>query len=103
MKRYRQGDVIIEEFSGSMPEKAELKNNRIIALGLATRNAHRVLNEDAELYTGDNESMFLVSKSNNTEIFHEEHESIYLDLGVYEIKIQREFDWFNKQIRKVQD
>jgi len=109
-KIYRQGDVIIKQIN-EIPKKFKYgKEDMILAHGEVTGHAHRIKKGEAKLYADiaineaiENYDTLVLNVVKETELYHEEHESITLPPGKYEITIQKEFDWFSEEIRKVQD
>ncbi len=93
---YRQGDVLIKRVQG-IPEglqQVPLDQGRVIlAYGEITGHAHAVLG-DVELLAADVEEMelrFLRVESEMAEVVHEEHSTIELPAGDYEVRRQREY------------
>lgn len=103
IKCWRQGDVLIKEFWGPIPEDLKEKKDKVLAEGEVTGHSHRIISGDAVLLINPNGFMLLRVKSEQVELYHEEHESIMLPMGDWEIGIQREWDWFNEETRKVVD
>lgn len=101
---YRQGDVIIKKIDKLDLEKSSVKENNVIAEGEVTGHAHRITQGEARLLVNDLLQSIGLSVLFDTAILsHEEHEDIVLPRGDYEIKIQREYDWFSKEVRRVAD
>jgi len=112
MKVWRQGDVIIKLVDDYSSEFKHEKQDMILAHGEVTGHAHRIIKGDAKLYAdravtealrNENFNRLILEITKDAELFHEEHESIMLPPGKYEITIQNEFDWFTQEIRKVAD
>lgn len=101
MKCFRQGDVLIRH--GKLPEEVELSKSLVLAEGEVTGHAHRIVQGNAQLFKTLAGVMFLRVLSEHAKLFHEEHEDIDLPIGDYEIKIQREWDWFSEEVRRVAD
>ena len=98
---YRQGDVILKSVDSVSGEK---QDNLVLATGEATGHAHRIIKGEAELYRNVAAGLlFLRVLSESAELFHEEHESIILPYGDWEIKQQREWNWFIEETRNVKD
>src|SRR5438105_12759335 len=86
-KTYRQGDVMLVKISRKPANlKAQKPNGgrHILALGETTGHAHAVLAEEAELLLDADGLMFL-SVMNQALITHEEHDTITLPKGTYEV------------------
>jgi hypothetical protein len=86
-KMYRQGDLLFKRIK-SLPKKAKKRETDIILRGEATGHAHRIENGiiywiGAEIY---------IDAGAGTMIVHEEHASLKLEPGYYEVIRQREYD-----------
>jgi len=81
----------------------KLKHKRL-AEGEATGHSHTAVADDAEVYA-ENETVFdrELRTPSGTEITHEEHKTIKLPAGEYDITIQKEFDPMEREIRQVRD
>ncbi|MHA1341802.1 MAG: hypothetical protein ACTSR3_16765 [Candidatus Helarchaeota archaeon] len=97
-KMYRQGDILFKKIK-SIPKKAKLQKSDIIVKGEATGHAHVLQNGIIYTLWGE---MYLQANTNAT-IVHEEHASIELEPGYYEVIRQREFDPTNIDPRLVED
>lgn len=103
-KIYRQGDVMIKKVESASFKAASVKKNNVIAEGEVTGHAHRITHGEVKLYVNNLlESIGLSIVSDTAVISHEEHEDIVLPKGDYDIKIQREYDWFAQEVRNVAD
>jgi len=100
MRAYRQGDVLIF----AMPRKAEVpteykeKGDNVVIEGEITGHKHAV--ENGRLYEKDDK--IIIEAFNGCVLKHEEHNPIRLPRGLYEIKIQEEYDE-HKHSSKVKD
>lgn len=100
MKQYRQGDVFLEEVL-ELPREVELIPGPIVlAHGEVTGHAHTVANRCAKFFRAPNGKRFL-EVMKKTRVLHQEHDSITLDVGIYEISQQREYS--PEKIRTVAD
>jgi len=106
MKMYRQGDVLIRQIA-SLPAKAtEVKNETriVLAYGEVTGHAHAIrIGEAVEFSMADAASAVkrFLSVAKLAHVNHEEHATIELPAGVYEIIQQREYT--PEAIRNVAD
>jgi hypothetical protein len=103
-KLWQQGDVLC--FSGaSVPGDAVKieKNSRghVLAEGESTGHAHVVDSDDCEMFAASGRRWLNVTSQ--VIVKHEEHGPLTLDEGVYEIKIVREMDPFEREIKNVAD
>lgn len=105
MNIYRQGDVLITPLNSnySATKDDKVVSSGVLAYGEVTGHAHRIVKGQAELYQTIAGLMFLKVLSEFATLGHEEHEDINLPMGDYEVKQQREFDWFTEEVRRVAD
>lgn len=105
-KQYRQGDVLLVEVD-SVPAEARpvpRENGRLVlAHGEATGHAHAIVEESAELVTAEQaaELYLLVHGTSAVELVHDEHTTIPVPPGSYEVRRQREYT--PEEIRTVAD
>lgn len=100
MKIYRQGDVVIKPSEIPVAKKDKSKT---LAEGEVTGHAHRISKGRADIYKTLAGLIFLKVLSDFATISHEEHEDINLPMGDYSVIIQREFDWYTEEVRRVAD
>lgn len=103
-QQYRQGDVFLVRVE-SLPKnvtKTKRDNGRVIlAYGERTGHAHALVEKDVTLYQTEDKSRFLEIRKNAANLSHEEHATITLEPGVYEVVQQREYS--PEAIRNVAD
>ncbi|HRK00997.1 MAG TPA: hypothetical protein PL089_15410 [Ignavibacteria bacterium] len=97
-KNYRQGDVFIIERTFPFGNAKQIKE-KILAYGEVTGHKH-VLKGELEII--ENQDGCFVRVKNDSVVTHEEHDTINIPPGEYEIRIQREYDPIN-YARKVAD
>lgn len=90
MKKYRHGDVIINECSG-IPDGATKAEGLVLALGEVSGHSHRISEGAAELFKFE-DKMYLKVQSEIGKLVHEEHKALEIPSGTYEIIIQREYE-----------
>ena len=106
---YRQGDIIIKGIE-KLPENLSL-------VGLVSNEIGFVLREGK--YTGhkhllvadrgtmeimkDKNGKFYLKFSNFVDLVHEDHKTITIFPGTYEVSNEREFDYFLNEARRVVD
>jgi len=93
---YRQGDVLIRRIAAIPADVKPVARDRgriVLAYGEVTGHAHAIDAPGAEatLLTDAEEARFLRLVS-TVEVRHEEHATITLPAGDYEVLRQREFD-----------
>lgn len=99
MKHYRHGDLLIVEVS-SIPSEAEHmdQHNRVLAYGEVTGHKHQLDLGDM-FETKDGKLYFKLPE--NGKLSHEEHNTIVLPPGKYEVRRQREYS--PEMVRPVAD
>jgi hypothetical protein len=95
---WRQGDVYLLKVD-ALPKGCRVKNN-ILANGSVTGHKHQFLSKDVKTYIKNGVQYCVLCKV--SVLFHEEHNKIIIPKGIYEVRIQREFD-IVEGIRKVSD
>ena len=107
MKMYRQGDVLVRQVS-AIPSDAVSVNNEtriVLAYGEVTGHAHAIVVDEAQEMTfseaGGVVRRFLKVFERGASLKHEEHSTIPLPPGLYEIVQQREYS--PEEIRNVAD
>lgn len=101
-KLYRQGDVLFKQLRTAPKGDRKKRANGHILEGEATGHIHRVAEADlatAEVY--EIEGNLFVSSDEGISIVHQEHETIALPPGDYEVTRQREYS--PEEIRNVAD
>lgn len=94
---YRQGDVLLRKVGGvvaSATAKAveRVDGRLILAYGEVTGHAHAIDDALAEMFTERDGRLYLKVGGDDVTLNHEEHATIKLDPGVYEVIHQREYD-----------
>lgn len=98
----QQGDVLIQAVS-EIPAGAVRQNGAVVlAEGETTGHAHRVLDVEAVALSKMADRIFLEVFS-ETPLTHEEHGTIQLPPGRYEVRKVREYDHFAEEAREVRD
>lgn len=100
---YRQGDVLVRRVT-DVPVTAkpvDLDNGCVIlAYGEATGHAHAI-HSRAKMFRDDAMATWLQVDTDGADLVHEEHATIYLPAGNYQVVIQREYS--PQAIRNVAD
>ena len=108
---YRQGDVAIRKIE-RLPIAAQTPIDRdggriVLAYGEVTGHAHAILEPDTDVRfmgTAELAQRFLeVLAEVGVRLVHEEHDTIDLPAGTYEVIRQREYDLANGNTRMVAD
>lgn len=97
MEMFRQGDVLITRIA-RLPEGLNEHQDMIILAGEVTGHAHRLVQghvlEDAR-------GALFLEVLQQTQVIHEEHRSLTLEPGSYQITRQREYT--PEAIREIED
>ena len=105
---FQQGDVLLIK-TDTNPKKADSymkyksSRNRVLQHGEATGHAHRIQGPDTRVWESQFYNSRILEVKKQSMLSHEEHKTIILPKGFYEIRIVREFDHFQKVTRKVRD
>lgn len=106
MNIYRQGDVLIRQVT-KIPNGAKAKKNKgriVLAYGEVTGHAHAIAEPQAKEYTMEQAEGVVrrfLDVASGADVKHEEHATIQLPPGFYEIIQQREYT--PEAIRNVAD
>lgn len=107
----QQGDILVEKINIDVKEKRKCNYQKlgwILAHGESGHTHCIKEKEKAEMYEYyddylKEDCLLLKILENQTEVKHEEHESLFLDKGIYRVSRVNEYDPFEKYSRKVQD
>jgi hypothetical protein len=97
---FQQGDCLIKQVN-QIPDNATSKEDRILVEGEHTGHAHRVAGRTAMLYLVG--LTCYLRTFEDTPIEHEEHRTIVLPPGDWQIDRVQEFDHFKEEARRVMD
>ena len=105
MKTYRHGDILFR------PIKEELKGNKVahtesftVALGEATGHHHVITVENPDnLDIVETPMGYVLTLKSEGTLTHEEHGTLTIAPGIYQVGREREHDWFAKSTRQVID
>ncbi len=96
MLMYRQGDILIVQRPAHADQRAlpmDREDGRIVlAWGEATGHAHAVVDREATLLH-DGSRDYLRVWGDSVDLVHEEHATITIPEGVYEVVRQREYSY----------
>ena len=105
MTTYRHGDISLHKVKKT--EGALIKHNGsfVLAEGETTGHKHIIVTDRPEdlVITKDSNGRYFFELKSMGKISHEEHKTIEVMPGIYEMKNEREFNWFEMAIKKVQD
>lgn len=86
---FRQGDIIIRKIHGEMAGRP--LPDLVLARGESSGHAHRISSGCAALFEFDNR-MYLKITSELALLTHEEHDTVVLPEGMFEVLRQREYE-----------
>lgn len=95
----QQGDVLIKKVDSVKGKKL---NHLTLAKGENTGHHHTITKGEAELYEHEG-TLFLRVNSDEAILTHQEHGTITIPKGDYQIDIVREYDHFSEEAKRVQD
>lgn len=104
MSQLRQGDVLLEkvaELPAGLEPIARENGKIVLAHGEATGHAHAVVNRVAKFFQQPTTGKRFLHIQKPAVLTHQEHATIDLEPGVYEVKRQREYS--PEAIRNVAD
>jgi hypothetical protein len=97
-----QGDVFITPCK--IPETAKKLDHGVLAEGEATGHSHSLTDLGTALLMLEGGNIFLrVKEGHEAEIKHQEHKSIFVPAGEYNVGKVREYDPFEEEARLVVD
>jgi hypothetical protein len=95
----QQGDVLIKKVSDIKGKKL---NHLTLAQGESSGHHHTITKGEAELYEHEG-TLFLRVNSAEAILTHQEHNTIVIPKGDYEIGIVKEFDHLSEEVKNVKD
>jgi hypothetical protein len=99
----RHGDLLIRQINELPKGLKEVKTN-IVAEGEFTGHNHTVIVEDDTIAVfSDNSGKKYIGLAKDAKISHQEHKTLEIPCGYYEVIIEQEFDPFEQKIRQVKD
>ena len=101
MKAFRHGDIAYRKVAEVKGEKVFEGKEFILAEGEATGHHHRIKGPKIRLYN-DNGTRYLDAPRGGV-LTHPEHKEITVEPGIYIEIREREFDYFQNDIRRVVD
>lgn len=104
MKIFRHGDILLKEVSPQNLVKKESVSSYVLAEGETTGHRHLLTAERESLidiFRDDKGNQFLNIKG--AKLTHEEHKTLEIGTGFYQVIHEREFDPFLESINRVRD
>lgn len=91
MKPIRQGDVILKPLPSTVPSLGHQLPHLTLAEGEVTGHSHRISNGQAELFEKEG-TLYLRVLSPQATLIHEEHNTLLIPQGIWQVQIQREYE-----------
>lgn len=92
MEMHRQGDILFIKTETGIPQDTKEQKDGIVAKGEVTGHHHRIGDGvKAALFVAANMSAWIRVKQ-KTDILHEEHNTVTLPVGEWEVRRQREYE-----------
>lgn len=104
--QYRQGDVMlvkVDKRPASSVVGAKDNGRIILAYGEVTGHAHAIMQNEAEIYVEGTRRFLEVCYGKPAHLKHEEHATIVIPPGTYEVFQQREHSVLTQMSRQVID
>jgi hypothetical protein len=97
MKKFRQGDVFIFQVEEGSQDTKKFNDvpNFILAEGEVTGHKHNLMpleGGSVAVKKVNDMQIFVEIKGKGAKVVHDEHETITLEPGLYQVKIQQEYD-----------
>ncbi len=100
-KKYRQGDCLLVEVK-TFPEGLVKKNN-VIAEGEVAGHFHKFPSDQVEVFENKEGQQYIQVNKTAADLIHEEHDTLQVPKGKYQLVMQREFDVVEEVTRQVLD
>lgn len=99
----RHGDLLIKEIK-ELPKGLKKVKTNIVAEGEFTGHNHTVITDNNTIAVfSDNTGKKYIGLMEKSKITHQEHKTLELPAGYYEVIIEQEYDPFEAKIRQVRD
>lgn len=105
---YRHGDILISPIK-ELPKGLKKKKDTILAYGEATNHNHALklskkeFADQLEVYLDQLTQKVYFKTNIEVDLEHQEHKTITIAPGTYQVDIEREYDPFLKEINQVID
>jgi len=102
MKMYRHGDLLIRQID-KIEKKGKKEKELTIAYGEATGHHHTLYGSPQAIIEGFDDKKYFRILGESVELRHQEHKTLKIEPGDYEITYEREYDYFEDEFKKVVD
>src|SRR3990167_11391637 len=96
-KMYRHGDLLIKR-TDKIPSDVEELKTRTLAHGEVTGHHHTLMGGKIKTFSKGTEPQYLLVEQ-ESQLTHQEHKTILIEQGTYEIIKEREYSPFEEEIR----
>lgn len=104
VKIYRHGDVLLRQVTEKPSGKWRQHKRLTVQLGEATGHHHDLVGpRKNSILALEIEMRRYLELSDKCELRHQEHKTLQIDPGLYEVIIEREWDYIENQRKKVVD
>lgn len=102
----RHGDLNFRKVE-KLPKDLKEKKDNVLALGEHTGHKHVITVDRPEtsmdLFEAEDGRVYMSILGGTATLKHEEHHPITFEEGVYEMKFEREYDYFMEEVKQVID
>jgi hypothetical protein len=104
MKLYRHGDLSFTPIK-KLPDNLKVVKNPVLAYGETTGHKHQLLERTSDQFQvlEDNAGNKYLKINEPTDLVHEEHKKITIEKGLYFVRNEREYNYFELQSQRVVD
>lgn len=100
-RQYRHGDIFLIEIE-DIPNDAVATSNRVLAEGETTGHKHQLVGGNVTTFMNNGQSV-AIEVLDLTNLVHEEHKSITIPKGIYEVRRERDYNPYDTTSRTVRD
>ena len=93
-------DIQIEKLPEGLIQS---KDGNVLAFGEVTGHSHKLISEQCLVLQEPKTLKKFIKTEQEVELIHQEHDTIQIPKGMFEIINEREFDVFAQEIRQVLD
>ena len=100
----RQGDVFVMAIDSIKGKRVEKDNNKtVLAYGEVSGHSHAIAEKETTLYEDGTRRFLEICLTTGAALKHEEHSTIVLPKGNYEVRIQKQWDYMKQLSQQVRD
>ena len=99
-KIFRHGDLLIREIK-ELPKGLKKIDSKVLAFGEITNHSHQLIGQCQVMENKEGKKFFQAQEE--VELTHQEHKTLKIEKGVFEVLTEREYEPFEQEIRQVMD